>query len=342
MEFQRLKILFANLCCFILFTVFIYESQKYRTINISPEEENNMIHDNTYGILGEKLKGVPGVREIRSSIGHPISSKEYQRKLCELDRPNIDGLRIFNMTVKRVFNTKKVTDYINDFFHQFVQNPHRAYCKEIKRFGGQYNPVCKFTDGSKFVCMDQLLKDIENGECLIYSFGVADDWSFEDIMDELGCEVYALDGSIDHLPARGNRIHFEKSFVYHIDDFTKDIPMISLLSLLAKNGHTKTRVSYLKMDIEGNERKCLPYWFLSGALDNVEQIGLEFHLDDDIVRTNQFLKTLKYLYFKGNYRLISYEANGCAKNTETNMRNKYFNLAEIVLKKVSNQSDYCE
>ena len=189
--------------------------------------------------------------------------------------------------------------------------------------------------------MDELLKDIENGECLIYSFGVAEDWTFEDIMDSLGCEVYAFDGSVDHPPTRGRKIHFEKSWVYHEDDFAHDIPYISLPTIIAKNGHSKSKISYLKMDIEGNEIKCLPYWMHAGALDYVEQIGLEFHLDDDIVKTYKFLKTMQYLYFKGDYRLISYEANGCAKNTETNKRNKYFNLAEIVLKKISDQRNIC-
>ena len=341
MEFQQMKILFGNLCFFILVTIFIYEGRKYNIVTISSEEPNDVIYTKSDENQIRNLETVPVTKNVGLQNERKIISQEYQRKLCDLDKANIDKLRNFNMTVKRIFNSNKVVNYINDFFHQFIQNPHRAYCKEIKRFGGYFNPVCKFTDGSKFVCMDELLKDIENGECLIYSFGVAEDWTFEDIMDGLGCEVYALDGSIDHPPTRGRNIHFEKSWIYYQDNFKEEIPLISLQSLLAKNGHTKTKISYLKMDIEGNEIKCLPRWFREGALDYVEQMGLEFHLDDDIVKTNLFLKTIQSLYFKGNYRLISYEANGCAKNTETNRRNRYFNLAEIVLKKVPSQRDFC-
>ena len=117
---------------------------------------------------------------------------------------------------------------------------------------------------------------------------------------------------------------------------------MSFTNLLDKNGHANAKISYLKMDIEGNELKCLPSWLESGALENVQQIGLEFHLDNqynnyrnDLRTTANFIDTLKNLYFHGNYRLISYEANGCAKNSETNKgRNRYFNLAEIVLKKI--------
>ena len=214
-----------------------------------------------------------------------------------------------------------------------MQNPHHSFCKEMKRFGGHYNSMCKFTDGSKFVCMDDLLKDIHNGECLIYSFGIAKDWSFEDFMDDLGCKIYAFDGSVDYPEWRGRGIHFEKVFVSFED--IEDQNTASLSSLMAKYGHTQTKISYLKIDIEGNELKSLPFWLKEGSLHNVQQVGLEFHLDKIVATTLKFIETLKELYFEGNYRLISYEVNGCAKNLEpAKGKDRYFYLAEIVLKKV--------
>lgn len=40
-------------------------------------------------------------------------------------------------------------------------------------------------DGDKFMCLDNL---IERGDedCIIYSFGIANDWSFEDQMSKFG------------------------------------------------------------------------------------------------------------------------------------------------------------
>ena len=337
LDSKRMKVVIGNICCFLVIFTVIYQGQKYDIIDGIPEE----IADNIDVEINENVREMSEFKSaIRNQAG-PLS-QEYQRKLCELDRPSIQKLKAYNTTVKRTFNTKKVVDYVNNFFHEFVQNPHRSYCKEMKRFGGGYNSACKFTDGSKFVCMDELLLDIENGECLIYSFGVAEDWTFEDIMDELGCEVYAFDGSVDFPERRGQNIHFEKVWVSFEDVNKPNQPIEkSLPTLLAKYGHTKRKISYLKMDIEGNERRGLPHWLHDGALDNVQQIGLEFHLDNDIVKTNSFIQALRYLYLKGHYRLISYEANGCAKNTETNIeRNSYFNLAEIVLKKVTD-NDIC-
>ena len=46
-------------------------------------------------------------------------------------------------------------------------------------------------DGHKFVCADDFYNnDISDNEgCLVYSFGLSDDASFEEAMAEAGCEV---------------------------------------------------------------------------------------------------------------------------------------------------------
>ena len=51
----------------------------------------------------------------------------------------------------------------------------------MKRFGGVWQGIQ--VDGDKFVCLDNLLaKD----KCIIYSFGISNEWSFEDLMDSVG------------------------------------------------------------------------------------------------------------------------------------------------------------
>ena len=45
-------------------------------------------------------------------------------------------------------------------------------------------------DGHKFVCADDFQSNVEGYEnCLVYSFGLSDDTSFEEAMAEAGCEV---------------------------------------------------------------------------------------------------------------------------------------------------------
>ena len=44
-------------------------------------------------------------------------------------------------------------------------------------------------DGVKKICLDDLLTAIQSESCLVYSFGLANDWTFEEIMAYLGCKV---------------------------------------------------------------------------------------------------------------------------------------------------------
>ena len=48
-------------------------------------------------------------------------------------------------------------------------------------------------DGSKYVCMDKLYVDIKDHSCLIYSVGLSDDWTFEQTLADLGCEVSLIE-----------------------------------------------------------------------------------------------------------------------------------------------------
>ena len=256
----------------------------------------------------------------------------YEELLCELDNSRIQALK----------SLRGIRDVnVMDKFHEFIQNPMISICKELKKFGGGYQTKCKYTDGSKFICMDDLMSDIKNGECLIYSFGIDEDWSFEDVMSKVGCKIYAHDPTVDYPRKRSENIFFEKVGVASKTDLKNNLK--DLKSILSGNGHTNTKISYLKMDIEEYELEGLPAWLKSGALDNVDQIGLEFHLNTGNVverrqKTRSFSETLIDLYSEANFCLISYEANNCYKNIDKNQ--KYYSLAEIVLKK-RKQSHQC-
>ena len=52
------------------------------------------------------------------------------------------------------------------------------------------------SDGDKFLCLDSLFHDITDENCLVYSFGISDDWSFELSIAELGCKVSKMEHEI--------------------------------------------------------------------------------------------------------------------------------------------------
>ena len=63
----------------------------------------------------------------------------------------------------------------------------------------RWDPRLGSADGLKYVCMDRLRTAINADKCLVYSFGLADDWSFEESMMELGCKVAIVDKRISIL-----------------------------------------------------------------------------------------------------------------------------------------------
>ena len=80
-----------------------------------------------------------------------------------------------------------------------MSQPLQTHCTFSKLIGGEWLSGCAFFDGDKFVCMDKMYDDMMSGDgkCLVYSFGIADDWTFEDTMAGLGCRVRAFDPTID-------------------------------------------------------------------------------------------------------------------------------------------------
>ena len=71
-------------------------------------------------------------------------------------------------------------------FYKLINQPIQSSCKILKKIAGIWNNRCGFFDGEKIVCMEKLYEEIQNGSCLIYSFGLADDWDFEVTLAQLG------------------------------------------------------------------------------------------------------------------------------------------------------------
>ena len=210
-------------------------------------------------------------------------------------------------------------------------NPHNGRCSNIQRLGGRYLSGCHYWDGHKFVCTDELHKDIENNECLVYSFGIGKDFSFEKVLGSIGCKVFAFDPTINHPKELETNVLFEKIGLSARTDVENSLDTLS--SILSNHSHAQSKISYLKIDIEGHEVDGLLQWFESGALRNVQQIGLEYHLPDTDA-TLKFFHALIKLYFEEGFRLISFDINGCTGKQSQD----YPHLAEIVLMKESESS----
>jgi len=218
----------------------------------------------------------------------------FKRKDQELTK-EVLGLDLENMT----------EDQCVDVFYKVTSIPLQGLCRSLKRVGGIY---IGSLDGDKFVCMDTIIR---SKNCIIYSYGINNEWSFEDIMAaDFNCSVYAYDHTIDAPALRGERIHFKAQGI----GIDKTEQLDTLEAQMRANGHSQSTISFLKADIEGSELTALPQWIESGVLDRVEQLAFEFHtrqmfhLQPDQPSFKDVLKTIQDLY-KKDFRLISYIPN---------------------------------
>ena len=82
-----------------------------------------------------------------------------------------------------------------ELFFKILAFPLQGFCRVLKRFGGRWitrEAGTRQVDGDKFVCLDKMLRRDPGEQCIIYSFGIADDWSFEDQISTLLGELCKL------------------------------------------------------------------------------------------------------------------------------------------------------
>jgi len=234
---------------------------------------------------------------------------------------------------KNILESLNVTSLSEDVamktFYTYLNFPLQSVCRVLKRVGGEWIEARgKGVDGDKFICLDNIKFGV--GNCLIYSFGIANTWVFEDFFDRAGCDVYAYDHTIafNH-DTRGDSIRYFKKGL----GVGKDL--LRLSDIIKSNHHQEKIIDYLKIDIEYHELDTdggLEDWIESGALENVNQVALELHLDrihkPQPTRFIWLLDNFKKLH-QMNFRLISYQVNQAMGPLEDH----FYNFIEIVLMK---------
>ncbi len=184
----------------------------------------------------------------------------------------------------------------------YIQWTNAGSCRLSQYFGGNVGGVLVFgIDGQKAVCMDPEIRPFP-GRCLVYSFGINDEWSFEDSMDRYGCEIYAFDPSMnmsDH-DRNGGKIHFFNLGLGDRDEVIEDNwhvrPLSAIYGQLAQQRHGPGRIiDYLKIDIEEDEWSSLVDILQSGMLAKVRQLAIEVHLprEGDIKAYRRLVSLIK-------------------------------------------------
>ena len=144
-------------------------------------------------------------------------------------------------------------------FMKHSQSPHLPV-HHVCTGGLQHN-------GTWPLCLEELSQP-----CLVYSFGIANEWTFDEAAADAGCEVHSFDPTLASL--RSHRSHKYRGVTFHPWGLQSDLPngcrreedrttaggygklsndLFSLRTIMQRLGHEKRRITMLKADCEGCE-----------------------------------------------------------------------------------------
>lgn len=133
----------------------------------------------------------------------------------------------------------------------------------------KYLRVGKDFDGG-YVMIDDFEADSVDAA---YSFGIADDVSWDEEIAGRGIDVFMYDHTIDKLPRQHPRFHY---FKQGITGKKKGEDLRTLQEILEYNGHAQRTNLIMKMDIEGCEWDVFQH-VEPGNIDQFSQIVIEIH-----------------------------------------------------------------
>ncbi|CAL1529137.1 unnamed protein product [Lymnaea stagnalis] len=159
---------------------------------------------------------------------------------------------------------------VSELYHKYL-SANQIVCQNVERLG-------RVTDGGWDMCNDSQYSP--KGQCIVYSFGIADDFSFDNaVVEKFGCEVHSFDPSIDmQTKKRGDKKFFYKLGIADSDrTLASGWSMSRFESIRASLKHMKRTINILKLDIEEWEWEVLPDLLASDHLKSVDQLLIELH-----------------------------------------------------------------
>jgi len=181
----------------------------------------------------------------------------------------------------RMFSDKSWKGYGQMFTLWDVFLPSFPCPFEVERIG-------RMGDGGKFTCGLPRIREKRGKKCIVYSFGVERESSWEaEILERSDCEIYMYDFSVSTFgpqlqamdPAMSSRAHFFQYGIGGKDEVVDGHQFFTLASLMKMNGHDW--IDILKVDVEGAEFKMLPDVVADFGNGNLPfgQLLLEIHAE---------------------------------------------------------------
>lgn len=251
--------------------------------NINKIDSPSIIQSNMdcYIIIAQSNTDI--AEEIKSAYYEMGGSREkIIHKAIEADVSGLIPKHINNMLSNQSYGIQYLTHIVSSIESMLLDSRSNNNTKEMDYYKKLHNELIikKPIDfdfirvGAIFDGGYVMVNCFEKCEKIAYSFGVANEISWETEMAQKGFDVYMYDHTIDFPVINNPMLHFFKMGIadspYHDDNLS------SLEDYIGKNGHKDKKRMILKMDVEGAE-----YGFLqmvnSDTLAQFDQITLELH-----------------------------------------------------------------
>lgn len=172
-----------------------------------------------------------------------------------------------------------------DFVPAAFNCPHTI--QRLGRLGDGGKWLCGL---EKYVAIPAKASPVDTPKCVIYSFGIQTESSFEEalLQETQACEVWGYDFSVSKFGTQLNmaeaagRAHFLQAGIAGTTDTARNPPFYSIQSLMSMNGHS--HIDILKMDIEGFEFESMrslieTFTSVGDGEIPISQFLVEIHLD---------------------------------------------------------------
>lgn len=293
--------------------------------------------------------------------------KEWADNIPVLKREDDKLVSQLKKFVKEQKSKDLPDDEVVDQFYRVMAMPLQLPCTVLKPLGkASWYDSCGSWEGETYACLDNIHWDSVNDKCIVYSFGMSHQMSFEKDMAKANCTVYLYDPHENLDPNPDKNIYFKKEGLAHRSGkmalrlhqnssklhqrnllskatmpvkLTKPLPVKTFTEFLKENRHQDTEISYVRLDIEGEELQAIPEMVRSDALKNVRQLGAQLHTGSMTMRKKErppvlrkFLRAWNQMNDMG-LQHISYDPNRCVGKSQDPVDRRYYATIDVVLYK---------
>ena len=138
------------------------------------------------------------------------NKQQHIRRLFELqplNQSDDDCVKPIERYSPSYWETVHIDTLMGSEILQYFSWTNHSSCNLVHNFGGWILENPSGLDGQKAVCIDPSVAP-QPKNCIVYSFGINNEWSFDEDMEIYGCEVFAFDPSGMKHHNYSQHIHF--------------------------------------------------------------------------------------------------------------------------------------